>query len=76
MKAVHIRDVDALVMRRIGKLAKMHQRSMQAELRVILEEASRKAEAAELDAGDGLVFVSIPDSGDYGRQGIYGDDAR
>jgi hypothetical protein len=41
-----------------------------------LEEASRKAEAAELDAGDGLVFVSIPDSGDYGRQGIYGDDAR
>ena len=76
MKAVHIRDVDALVMRRIGKLAQMHKRSMQAELRVILEEASRKAEAAELDTGDSLVIVSIPGLGDYGRQGIYGDDAR
>ena len=54
----------------------MHKRSMQAELRVILEEASRKAEAAEHNAEDGLVIVSIPGSGNYGRQEIYGDDAR
>jgi plasmid stability protein len=76
MKAVHIRDVDALVIRRIGKLAQIHKRSMQAELRVILEEASRKAEAAEFDAGDSLVLVSVPGSGSYGRQEIYGNDAR
>lgn len=76
MKAVHIRDVDVLVIRRIGRLAQMHKRSMQAELRVILEEASRKAEAAESDTGDSLVFVSVPGTDSYGRQEIYGHDAR
>lgn len=65
-----------MVIRRIGKLAQMHKRSMQAELRMILEEASRKAEAAEADGGDGLVIVSVPTTGNYGRQEIYGDDAR
>jgi hypothetical protein len=54
----------------------MHKRSMQAELRVILEEASRKAEAAESDTGDSLVFVSVPGTDSYGRQEIYGNDAR
>ena len=76
MKAVHIRDVDVLVIRRIGRLAQMHKRSMQAELRVILEEASRKAEAAEFDTGDSLVFVSVSGTDSYGRQEIYGNDAR
>ncbi len=76
MKAIHIRDVDAVVIRRIGKLARMHKRSMQAELRVILEEASRKAEAAEADPEEGLVIVSVPGTATYSRQEIYGDDAR
>ena len=76
MQALHIRDVDSLVIKRIGQLARLHQRSMQAELRVILEEASRRAEAMEAVADDDLVFVSIPSTVGYGRQDIYADDAR
>ena len=76
MQALHIRNVDSLVIKRIGQLAQLHQRSMQAELRVILEEASRRAEALEAVAGDDLVFVSVPSTASYGRQEIYADDAR
>ena len=65
-----------MVIRRIGLLARLHKRSMQAELRMILEEASRKAEAAEVDPDDDLVTVSVPGTGTFGRQEIYADDAR
>ncbi len=76
MKAIHIRDVDSLVLKRIGQLAHHHRRSMQAELRVILEEASRRAEVLETDTGDDLIIVPGPSSGNYGRQELYTDDAR
>jgi hypothetical protein len=76
MKALHIQDVDSLVIKRIGQLARLHQRFMQAELRVFLEEASRRAEALEAVAGDDLVFVSISSTASYGRQDIYADDTR
>jgi len=76
MKAIHIRDVDSLVLKRIGQLARHHRRSMQAELRVILEEAARRAEVLETDTGDDLIIVQGPSAGNYGRQELYTDDAR
>ncbi len=76
MKAVHIRDVDSLVIKRIGRLAQLHRRSMQAELRVILEEASRRAEVLEGDSDDALIFVEEPNSASYSREEMYSDDAR
>jgi plasmid stability protein len=76
MKALHIRDVDALVIQRIGMLARLHRRSMQAELRVILEEAARKAQAIGVEDDDSLVMVAAEASARYGREDIYADDAR
>ncbi len=76
MKALHIRDVDALVIQRIGMLARLHRRSMQAELRVILEDAARKALAMGVDDDDSLVMVAAEMSSAYGREDIYADDAR
>jgi len=70
MKALHIRDVDSLVIKRIGRLANLHHRSMQAELRGILEEASRRADILEEDSDDSLIFVSSPNTGSYSREEI------
>ena len=57
-------------------LARLHRRSMQAELRVILEEASRRAEALTVADDDALVLVSAEPNARYGRKEIYTDDAR
>lgn len=76
MKALHIRDVDELVIHRIAKLARFHKRSMQAELRVILEEAAVRAKALENDSGDELILVAAEPGIGYGRDESYGDDAR
>ena len=54
----------------------MHHRSLQGEVRAILQEAAEMAPdpyaSRELD----LVTVSIPDPGSWSRECIYGDDAR
>ena len=76
MKALHIRDVDELVIHRIAKLARFHKRSMQAELRVILEEAAVRAKALEDDSGDELILVAAEPGSGYGREALYGDNAR
>ncbi len=76
MKALHIRDVDELVISRIARLARHHKRSMQAELRVILEEAAARAQALEADPGDDLVLVAADPGPGYGREEIYGDESR
>jgi plasmid stability protein len=76
MKALHIRDVDSLVIQRIRDLARFHRRSMQAELRVILEEAARRAQALTLDDKDDLILVAAGQGRGYRREDIYDDDAR
>lgn len=76
MKALHIRDVDELVIRRIGVLARHHRRSMQAELRVILEDAATRAKALEEEDDDDLILVAAESGSGYGRDVLYGDTAR
>lgn len=76
MKALHIRDVDEMVVHRIGKLARFHKRSMQAEVRIILEEAASRADKLKPDTDDGLILVSVDSAKGYGRDELYGDEAR
>ena len=76
MKALHIRDVDELVIHRLALLAKTHKRSMQAELRTILEEAASRAVPLEADSNDVLILTAAESPAGYDREQIYGDDAR
>ena len=49
---------------------------MQAELRVILEEAAARAKALQNDAEDDLILVAAEPGTGYGREELYGDGAR
>ncbi len=75
MKSLHIRDVDERVLERLQRLARLHHRSVQGEVRAILEEAARYApeeRAAPVD----LVTVDTGRAKPWSRAEIYGDDAR
>jgi len=76
MKSIHIRDVSEPVLERLRRLAAMHHRSLQGEVRVILEEASHRAP----DEGGGdrldLVTVETGRNDPWSRERLYGDDAR
>jgi plasmid stability protein len=74
MKSIHIRDVDPDVIRRLQRLAKLHHRSMQGELRAILEEASKRAPEVEPDDPIDLVTVDVGSSGRFDREELYTDE--
>ena len=58
MKTLHIRDVDELVIHRLTLLARAHKRSMQAELRTILEEAASRAVPLDAPDDDALILTA------------------
>ena len=76
MKSLHIRNVDEFVLERLRIRAQMHHRSLQGELRAILEQAAKLA--PDRPAGDtlDLVKVSISRPGSWSREAIYDDDSR
>ena len=76
MKSLHIRDVDERVLDRLRMLARMHHRSLQGELRAVLEEAASRAPAARHEEPLHLVTVATGRTGTWSRDEIYGDDAR
>lgn len=76
MKVLHIRDVVDLVIHRLTLLARAHKRSIQAELRVILEEAANQAVALEAIDDDVFILTAAGSKASYGREQVYGDDAR
>lgn len=76
MKALHIRNVDELVLERLRARAAAHHRSLQGELRAILEEASMLAPDAGPDSELDLVTVPGVGTGSWSRDEIYDDDAR
>jgi plasmid stability protein len=75
-KSVHIRDVDPDVLRRIQRLARLHHRSMQGELRAILEEVARRAPDSDDYDPDGLITVDVGGDTTWRRADTYTDDAR
>ena len=58
MKSIYIRDIDPEVLQRLKKLADLHHRSMQEELKAIITEAVRKIPAETSDDELNLVTVA------------------
>jgi plasmid stability protein len=76
MKSIHIRDVDPRVLKKLHALARLHNRSLQGELRTILADAAKRA--PEGDEGEPLDIVTVRESGNsnWGRETIYDDEGR
>jgi len=75
MKSIHIRDINPQVLQRLKKLAEMHHRSMQGELKTIIAEATRKIPAANPDEELDLITVSTENKQPWKRENYY-DNAR
>lgn len=76
MNAVHITRIPPETVSALKRLARSHHRSLQGELRVILERAARMA-PAEGDAGVlQLKTVRTGYTGSWRREEIYGADGR
>lgn len=73
MKSIHIRDIDPEVLQRLKKLSEMHHRSMQGELKTIINEAVRKVPAEEPAADLDLVTVSTENERPWKREDYYSD---
>ncbi len=76
MKSLHIRDVDERVLARIRTLARLHHRSVQGEVRAILEEAAKRAPADEGSEPLALFTVHTGRETSLSRREYYDDDAR
>lgn len=66
MSSLHIRDIDENTLLSLKRLARRHHRSLQGELRFILE----KAGELDLDAVSSGLHKS------WGREDIYDDEGR
>lgn len=76
MKSLHIRDIDESVLSRLHRLAEAHHRSLQGEVRAILEAAAQFGPNPDESVTIDLVTVQTGRSGSWPRTEIYGDDAR
>jgi plasmid stability protein len=76
MKAIHIRDVPAGTIDALKRLARRNHRSLQGELREILENASRRAPPPDAEDELELVTVSTGSRSTLHRGEIYGDTGR
>ncbi|MFP4552057.1 MAG: FitA-like ribbon-helix-helix domain-containing protein [Spirochaetales bacterium] len=74
MKSLHIRDVDERVLDRLHRLARLHHRSVQGEVRAILEEAASFAPEGAVPLT--LVTVDTGQSPSWSRSEMYGGEAR
>jgi len=73
MKSIHIRDIDPEILQRLKKLAEMHHRSMQGELKTIITEAVRRIPEADPDEELDLVTVSTKNQHPWKREDYYTD---
>jgi plasmid stability protein len=77
MPAVHIRNLDDAVIEALKRRAAASHRSLEAELRTILESAAAAAPAEKRRRRKlKLHMVSIGAPTRYGRDEIYGEDER
>jgi plasmid stability protein len=75
MKSLHIRDVSEETIEALKQLARMHHRSLQGELKRILDDS---ASLAKLPSAPGFKLnqVSIGGKASWSREAIYGDEGR
>jgi plasmid stability protein len=76
MKSIHIRDVPLATVDALKRLARGNHRSLQGELRDILEKASRRAPVPDRDDDLDLVTVRTGSTSTWRREEMYGDSGR
>ncbi len=76
MKAIHIRDVPSETVEALKRLARGNHRSLQGELRDILERAARRAPEPDMDDELDIVTVRTGSTSTWHREEIYGDSGR
>lgn len=76
MKAIHIREVPSETIEALKRLARTNHRSLQGELRDILEKASRRAPSSDMDDDLDLVTVRTGSTSTVRREEIYDDSVR
>ena len=76
MSAVHITQVPPETIGALKRLARSHHRSLQGELRAILERAARMAPPEGATTELKLVTVKTGYTGSWSREEIYGGDGR
>ena len=76
MHSILIRNIPSATLRSLKRLARSHRRSLQEELRVILDRAARLAPAGENTGPFELVTVKTDGPTSWSREEIYGEDGR
>ena len=76
MSSIHIRDVHPATLDALKRLARSHHRSLQGELRVILDRAALLAPPDENARTLDLVTVSTGHDTSWNRDEIYGPEGR
>jgi len=75
MKSIHIRDVPDETVEALKRLARMHRRSLQGELKHLLERSAAFAEPPKRQRFT-LNRVSVGGEGKWSREEIYEDEGR
>lgn len=76
MHSILIRNVPSPTLRALKRLSRSHHRSLQEELRVILDRAAERAPADENSGPLKLVTVKTDGPTSWSREEIYDDDGR
>lgn len=76
MPAIHIRELDDAVIEALKARALRHRRSLQGELKSILEAAAREEDGSKRRRKLQLRKVSVGARSSFSRNEIYGDDGR
>ena len=76
MSAIHVTQVSPETLSSLKRLARSHHRSLQGELRVILERAASMAPPEDAREPLNLVTVNVGYRGSWSREEIYGADGR
>ena len=76
MPGLNIRDVPEETIRALKRRARAHHRSVQGEIRAILDEAARSAPPESGYAPIELNHVDVGGDHPWTREDIYGGDAR
>jgi len=75
MKSIHVRDVSEETIEGLKQLARMHHRSLQGELKHLLDYSAAFAKKPSTPALK-LNHVSVGGKQDWSREEIYGDEGR
>lgn len=76
MPGIHVRNVPGETVRALARRAKAHHRSVQGEIRAILDAAARAAPPERGYAPIRLTHVEVGGEAGWTREEIYGDQGR